>query len=294
MTGATSARGDTVEIAPANPYRLDPASPWFHVVNVSGGRSSGYMLKCILDAHDGALPARSVALFANTGRELPATLAFVQAMTDEWHVPITWLEFGHDPEAKGTKYQARIVDRATASVNGEPFDALLRVGWMPSMNKRTCTTELKVRTIDRFMWRQHGQTMRQTRKLIGFRADEPRRWKPALYQRCQVAYPMVEAGVTRADVAAFWRRQAFDLGIPSERGNCDCCYLKPRANLLATMREQPALADWWIEAERRAGRTFRIGEGYADLKAAALSGAPDRGSDSGDIAGEPLPCFCTD
>ncbi len=107
---------------------------------------------------------------------------------------------------------------------------------------------------------------------------------------------MVEAGVTAADVARFWQAQPFDLGIESERGNCDLCYLKPRRNLLATIREEPARADWWIEAERRAKRTFRIRESFADLRDAAL--APDGIDEIGrpllPDGGEPLPCFCTD
>ena len=251
------------------------------------------MLKQVLDAHGGQLPDRCEAVFANTGRERAETLDFVQALSDRWHVPVTWLEFAYDP-AGSPKYRANVVTRATAALDGEPFTALLDSGsWLPSMTARICTAELKVGTIDRHLWQSRKLTRRQTRKLIGFRHDEPRRWKPALYQACEVAYPMVDAGVTRADVAEFWRRQPFDLGIDSARGNCDCCYLKPRANLLATIREEPARAHWWIEAERRKGRTFRIGESFADLRAAALSGEADRGSDTADF-GEPLPCFCTD
>ena len=44
----------------------------------------------------------------------------------------------------------------------------------------------------------------------GFRFDEPARWRPALYQACEVAYPMVEAGVTAGDVAAFWRAHPYE------------------------------------------------------------------------------------
>ena len=258
------------------------------------------LLYRILEAHGGRLPDRCEAIFANTGRERPETLAFVQAMSEAWDVPITWLEFGYDPEASGgTKYEARVVDRASASMNGEPFDAMLSVGWLPSVTKRICTDELKVGTIDRYMWQSHGLTKRQTRKVIGFRFDEPARWRPAVYQQCEVVYPMVEARVTKTDVAAFWQAQPFDLGIDSERGNCDCCYLKTRRNLVQTIRDEPWRADWWIEAEARAGRTFRIGESFADLRAAAMAPGgsgeiADRGSDTGDITGEPLPCFCTD
>ena len=86
-----------------------------------------------------------------------------------------------------------------------------------------------------------------------------------------------------------------DSGFSARHGNCDLCYLKPRLDLLASIREEPARADWWIAAEARKGRTFRIGESFEALKAAAPA-------DNGDIppagAGEPeqaaLPCFCTD
>ena len=252
------------------------------------------MLAQILMAHGGRLPARVEAVFANTGKERPETLDFVQALSDRWAVPITWLEFAYDP-AGSPKTRAKVVDRETASLDGEPFAAMLDTCWLPSATARICTDELKVSTIDRYLWQRHGLTKRQTRKLIGFRHDEPRRWKPALYQQCEVAYPMVDAGVTAGDVAAFWQSQPFDLGIPSERGNCDCCYLKARPNLLATIRDEPERAHWWIEAERRRGRTFRIGESFAQLRDAAL--APD---DTGEVSagdvdgGEALPCFCTD
>ena len=279
----------------ANPYRVPPASPWYHVVNVSGGRSSAYMLAQILMAHGGRLPARVEAVFANTGKERAETLDFVAALSMQWHVPITWLEFEYSAHGN-PKTRAKVVDRETASLDGEPFGAMLDAeGWMPSVAKggRVCTAELKVSTIDRYMWTRHGLTRRQTRELIGFRFDEPARWRPAVYQQCEVAYPMVEAGVTAGDVAAFWQSQPFDLGIASERGNCDLCYLKARPNLLATIRDEPERAQWWIEAERRRGRTFRIGESFAELRDAALA-LVDNGEVSVEEAGEALPCFCTD
>ena len=304
-----TARSASAAIPPArvNPYRIPDGSPWYHVLNLSGGRSSGYMFRKVLDAHGGRLPPRCEAIFANTGRERAETLDFIAAMSERWCVPVTWLEFDYRPDRTGpgrTKYVARVVSRATASLEGEPFDALLDAGtWLPSVTKRICTSELKVGTIDRYLWQRHGLTRRQTRKVIGFRHDEPGRWKPALYDECQTVYPMVDAGVTAADVAAFWQAQPFDLGMPSERGNCDLCYLKPRRNLLEAIREDPERADWWIAAEARKGRTFRIGESFEALKAAAL--APGVISDFGrptdsltlDVGAPeqaPLPCFCTD
>ena len=217
----------------------------------------------------------------------------MQQSGEQWGVPITWIEFGYVPDGK-PKYRANVVTRETAALDGEPFAAMLSaVSYMPSVTERICTSELKVQTIDRYLWQSRKLTRRQTRKLIGFRHDEPKRWKPALYQECEVAYPMVDARVTKADVAEFWRRRNFDLGIASERGNCDLCYLKSRGNLLDTIRAEPWRADWWIEAEGRRARTFRIGESFADLKAAALAGAESAGDVAGDD-GEGLPCFCSD
>ena len=104
------------------------------------------------------------------------------------------------------KTRAVVVSRESASLAGEPFDAMLQsVSFMPSVTQRICTSELKVLTIDRYLWNTRTLTKRQTRKLIGFRHDEPARWKPAIYQECEIAYLMVDAGVTAADMAEFWR-----------------------------------------------------------------------------------------
>ena len=281
-----------------NPYRIPAGSPWFHVVNVSGGRSSAYMLRCILDAHGGALPARCEAIFANTGKERDETLAFVAELGDRWGVDVRWVEFDYDPNAT-PKYGAVEVNFKTASRNGEPFDALLESGaWLPAVTRRTCTSELKIATIQRYLWRRHGLTKRQVLSLIGFRFDEPKRWQPAMFRECATRYPMVVDGVTKEDVATFWAAQPFDLGIESERGNCDCCYLKPRRNLLSTIRAEPERAQWWIDVERRhGGRTFRIGESFAELRAAAIElgsgNEPIPPPGAGDEA-EGLPCFCSD
>ena len=47
------------------------------VVSFSGGRTSGLMLRRVLDAHGGTLPEDVHVVFTNTGKERPETLAFV-------------------------------------------------------------------------------------------------------------------------------------------------------------------------------------------------------------------------
>ena len=56
-----------------NPYRV----PRPAVINFSGGRTSAYMLRSIVDAYGGSLPPGIAVIFANTGLERPETLEFV-------------------------------------------------------------------------------------------------------------------------------------------------------------------------------------------------------------------------
>ena len=62
------------------------------VISFSGGRTSAFMLKQILNAYGGTLPKDIKVCFANTGKELPETLDFVHEVETMWDVDIHWLE----------------------------------------------------------------------------------------------------------------------------------------------------------------------------------------------------------
>ena len=231
------------------------------IISVSGGRTSGYMLRRVLDAHGGALPAGVHAVFANTGREMPATLDFVHAMQTEWAVPITWLEF---TARRKDGYQ--VVNHNSASRAGEPFAALLAAqSGLPNPVQRSCTTEMKIRTIKRWVMGVLGWS--HWSNVIGLRADEPARvarTKHPRQDRWTVATPLADAGVTVRDVAEFWRAQPFDLGLAGKwEGNCDGCFLKSRAAILRMHADHPERMAWWAKMEAiprgvaGRGRTFR-------------------------------------
>ena len=80
-----------------NPYII-PDDGWRRTINVSGGRTSGFLLHQVLEAN-GGLPDNVVAVFANTGKEREATLEFIQQMEDRWGVPVYWLEYCRDERA---------------------------------------------------------------------------------------------------------------------------------------------------------------------------------------------------
>jgi 3'-phosphoadenosine 5'-phosphosulfate sulfotransferase (PAPS reductase)/FAD synthetase len=245
------------------------------VINFSGGRTSGYMLWRILEAHGRRLPDDVVVCFANTGREMPATLDFVRDCSAAWGVEIVWLEYRWKPG--GPSYER--VNHNSASRAGEPLEMLFASkSMLPNPVSRFCTIETKIRTTKRFI-REVYQWNRWT-SVIGLRADEPGRVGKATdpernkKDRWDVVCPLYPAGVRKPDVLAFWKEQPFDLHLAGEwEGNCDGCFLKSRGAITRMQRDHPERMAWWPRMEavpRGAGRgaTFRADrETYAKLAA---------------------------
>lgn len=210
------------------------------VISFSGGRTSGYMLNQILEAN-GGLPDTAKVVFANTGREMPETLDFVQECSERWSVPITWLEYRKEMPKFVT------VNHNAASRNGEPFkEALQQPKILPNVFRRFCTQELKVLTIKRYLvsvgWKHWTNT-------VGIRADEARRVKDSKDNRWTNWFPLNDALATKKTVMSFWKSQPFDLKIINGSGNCDGCFLKSEATLAAMFRLYPDRMQWWSDIE---------------------------------------------
>jgi 3'-phosphoadenosine 5'-phosphosulfate sulfotransferase (PAPS reductase)/FAD synthetase len=235
-----------------NPYKIEGPA----LISFSGGRTSGYMLKHILDAHGGTLPDDVKVTFANTGREMPETLEFVQECASRWDVPVVWLEWRNKTVSDGAS-AFEIVSHNSASRDGEPFKALIdKKGYLPNPITRFCTGELKIRVM-----RDYARSLgwKNWTNVIGLRADEPIRVARARTNRdaWDNDTPLATSGVSRAHVTAFWQWQGFDLRLPNNDGNtplgnCDLCFLKGGATILGIIRERPELAKWWAEAEAEA------------------------------------------
>ena len=298
------------------------------LVHVSGGRTSGFMFRQILDAHGGRLPNYARAVFCNTGKEREETLAFLGNMIDRWH-PLAALEYTYRQHLRGGRHPARqknwfrevTVDRhprlvscsdgsgaqtivPAASRNGEPFIEMIRSRQqLPNVVMRSCTTDLKVRTANRWARHELGWKAKDTWSVLGIRYDEPRRWKKALWDECHTVYPMVDARATVDDVFAFWSDQAFDLGLRPDQSNCDLCFLKGAAKLRTLIGEEPERAAWWIEQEsyRADGsrgkardltvRRFMKRRSYDQLRGEALSMLPFEEKDDDHKS---VSCFCGD
>ena len=242
-------------------------------ISFSGGRTSAFMLHQIAEAN-GGIPDRCKVVFANTGREMPQTLDFVQEVSDRWGIPIVWVEYERQAEA-GARF--RIVSHNSAARNGEPFANLIRQKkFLPNQNARFCTGDLKVKPSRDYL-RSLGWEYWMS--ALGIRADEPGRVnREPQRERWQRWYPLADAGVSKHDVAAFWRKQPFDLQLRNNNGktwlgNCDGCFLKSEANLAALARDYPERHQWWQDMEdmvsewtRGMGARFRKEYTRADLK----------------------------
>jgi 3'-phosphoadenosine 5'-phosphosulfate sulfotransferase (PAPS reductase)/FAD synthetase len=248
------------------------------LISFSGGRTSAYMLKQIVDAHGGTLPDDVHVCFANTGKEREETLRFVHECALRWNVRVRWLEWQDRPKGKSGR-DTPIIQRFaevgydSASRNGEPFAALIaRKQYPPNSITRFCTQELKIEVMKWFM---QSRGYSQWTNIIGLRGDEMHRVFKAMErndsgkQPWRNSMPMAtRAGgmVSKADVARFWNNQLFDLGLRHHEGNCDLCFLKGKAKLKAIIRENPASALWWDRMEKTDGKgRFVTEHSYADL-----------------------------
>lgn len=248
-------------------------------ISFSGGRTSAYMLWRVLQSN-GGLPKEAIVCFANTGKEDEATLKFVQDCSEQWNVPITWLEYRADGYA--------VVDFDKASRNGEPFDALTtKKSYLPNPVARFCTQELKVNPIKKFSKIEDDGTM------VGVRADEPIRITKM--RKRGMLIPLADANVTQRTVQAFWKAQAFDLGLEfrngvTAEGNCDLCFLKGPHQVISLVLNKPNRATWWAGQEKKVGATFRSDR---PSYAAMLQFSKEQ-RDMFDPDEEAINCFCGD
>ena len=283
-----------MELTPMNPYKLDlPA-----VVSFSGGRTSGFMLRKILDAHGGQ-PENLKVCFQNTALEHPKTYDFIAQVEKEWGVNIAWLEYLVDADGKEG---FRVTDRDSYLRDGEPFEALIKKkNYLPNPVARICTGNLKVRTMERYLETLPAFTGGYTH-AIGLRHDEPRRVHRVRGERGvqEIVCPLFDDEIDKPKVLDWWSKQSFDLDLPHPAaGNCVGCLLKGTRQTEELMTVMPEHFDWWVKAEKiplsskPGGGTFRNDRpSYATMRKVLKQQGwlfdPAGPND------ETIPCMCTD
>lgn len=284
-----------------DPFKIDGPT----CLSFSGGRTSALMLRKTLNANTPADIERWLRVcFGNTGKEDEATLRFIRDCAKAWNVNIVWLEYtGLDEQ------MYRVTSFERAAREGEPFEALIRRRqFLPNPVSRFCTSELKIRTMHRYIRAELGWD--EWDQFIGIRADEQRRVAKIRARGTStetkdetMCMPLADAGVTVQDVNAFWAVQPFNLELATFNGrtlagNCDLCFLKPPRQRASLIAERPSRATWWIKMESLAlssspaGARFCKGHepSYAEMLAQAQTQADAFGHDDE----EAMACFCGD
>ena len=244
-----------------------------NIINFSGGRTSAYMAKRLIDEGGEYLVS-----FQNTGKEMPQTLDFINECDKRWNMNIVWLEYRF-----GNHFE--VVNYETASRDGRPFDEAIahKKQFLPNQRLRYCTSFLKIDTLRRYL---KSIGVNDYTSFNGIRYDEPRRWNKIKDSKFDVELPLVQWKTTKADVLNWWKEQEFDLMVNEPYGNCDGCFLKGKGKLAIIAKEKPELFDWWINYEKKTNNTFKKEISYQQLKDKSIA---QQGMFDGDPSFE---CFC--
>jgi 3'-phosphoadenosine 5'-phosphosulfate sulfotransferase (PAPS reductase)/FAD synthetase len=271
------------------------------IVSFSGGQTSGYMLRKLIDSN-AQFDKEFGVIFENTGKEHDATLDFVHTVETKWGVPVIWLEYTRVPAAsilpelvpEGIKrknllraagrgddaHWYQVVNYETAARDNQangPFDKLLNwANVLPNVRTRMCSVQLKIRTRDRYL---RAKGVGEFEAFIGIRKDEDHRKVEILGNIDQYEtprFPLCEDGTTKQDVDKWWNAHPFKLNIANFEGNCRMCFLKARHKRIQVATQDPKSAQWWADKEAEFkkktngdGAFFRRGDPYARIIYAA-------------------------
>jgi hypothetical protein len=252
-------------------------------ISFSGGKTSAYMTKMILDHFRQREPERMICvMFANTGEEHEETLKFIDRCDKEFKFGTIWIEAVVDPR-KGAGVRHKIVTFETASRNGKPFEDVIEKYGIQNKAYPGCTARLKLEPMNSLKL-SLGLKNSNTSTAVGIRVDEIDRMSFSQMEKTNVFYPCIDARVSLEDVRSWWSKQSFNLNIPSHLGNCKWCWKKSLRKLLTIAKDHPEFMEFPARMERdhafsggdrkdgnarEARRFFRENRSAEDLLAAA-------------------------
>jgi hypothetical protein len=214
------------------------------VCSFSGGRTSAYMAKWLIDNKSNEFDLKFV--FANTGLEHEKTLDFINRCDNEWRLNLDWIEaVTHKELGKGQTY--KVVDFNAASRSGEPYKLLASIEGIPCPTRPICTDRLKSAILIKY----RNQFGKKARSAIGIRIDEIDRMNPN-FDKQRIIYPLISMRpTTKSEILDWWRQQPFDLEIEEHLGNCVTCWKKSDRKLLTIAKNHPESFEVYREIEKK-------------------------------------------
>ena len=220
--------------------------PKYHI-SFSGGRTSAYMTKLILDNWSDRY--EFIVTFANTGLEHPKTLEFIHNCDTYFGFNTIWLEaVVHEGRIAPTH---KIVNFSSASRNGEPFEEVIKKYGIPNPAFPGCTRDLKLSPIKSYL-KSLGIIESRIPSAIGIRADEKRRVNLKTAENRTLEYPLIDVWPTDKDeILDWWQDQPFDLNIDEFEGNCLGCYKKSLKKHFMQIERDPLVYDFHRRMEAK-------------------------------------------
>lgn len=220
-------------------------------VSFSGGKSSA-MMCWLLENHEDYKHLKKHYVFANTGREMPATIIFAKRWMNEYlgvKLNVIEAKVYHDL-AKSTGYN--LVDWQNLSMDGKPYEEVVKKYGLPSISFPHCSRELKQNPIKAFIREHLGLKNGDYVQALGMRYDEPRRVKP----NTEFTYPLWDKKVTKSSVLEFfesdsYRKNFYNLDIEEFEGNCDFCFKKSHSKLMKMFAKHPQRFLWWDNLQEK-------------------------------------------
>ena len=224
------------------------------VVSFSGGRTSAYMTKRLLEEKSKEFKD-VIVIFANTGQEHEKTLEFINNCDKKFNFNTVWIE-AVTHKNKRIASTAKVVDFESASRDGAPFEGVISKYGIPWSKAGHCTRELKEYPIKNYL-KSLGLSIDNRIMAIGIRADEAHRMSKSA-EKNNMIYPLIHWDVDKEDVLDWWDQQEFDLEIPEHFGNCVWCWKKSYKKLMTVMLENPEAFKFPEKMEKKYGRTGNI------------------------------------
>lgn len=208
-------------------------------------------------------------------------------------------------EDDATLYALRDLEQKLGSdiiwVIGNTFDNVInkRGGYLPNSITRFCTTEMKMRPIFDWWYKNIGEKVKMG---IGYRWDEIERaerftskfkgivgkrgtrnkWEEVEWR--EGWFPLIDNKVIHPTVVK-WANQS-GIKFPAD-SNCVGCFHKPVQQLRKNFEDNPLKMQWFRDKERK--RSWKDGYKYAEIEKMPLQIDFDFGGGAGCNAG-----FCTD
>lgn len=241
-------------------------------MSISGGRSSAMLSKLLIDKEklkevenllfvDNETTIRYftyenetseyIFVFANTSREKEATLIFMDEIEKNFGIKVIWVEaVVHYDDRKGCTHN--IVNFKSACRDGSIFENVIKKYGIPNKSFPHCTRELKTNPIRSFLRSIEWGSWQDYKTIIGYRKDEPKRATIEKAEKLNQWYPLSEWQIKKSDVAYFWNRQTFDLGIPVDAdGNCNLCHKKSDIKIIYQHTNCPQDSKWNIDMQNK-------------------------------------------